>query len=408
VLHMYDYQLEPLAETDASPVKVVVADDDALQRAYISAILKKLGYEAHEAADGRDALRMMHDLSAKVLVCDLDMPGMNGHELARKIRQTDDDHYIHILMVTGQNQRHERERALEAGVDDFMAKPLDTASLTARIRSAGRLLRHEQLLTERSRVLAEAKERIEDDLRTAADAQRRLLPPAHQQVKGCRFHSAFTPSNILSGDMYGYFQVSDNHTGFYAIDVAGHGVHASLMSVAVGHLLTAEHFGERAFDDSGRPNPAALAGSLNRRFYRDDGTEYFTMFCGLIEHDTDTLHYCQAGYPSPYLLSRDGTARKIGNGGFPVGLLSGVSFESHSTHFPKDACLALCSDGAMEAENRDGLPFDEERVEAALTASAARPEASPDRIVDALDHWREGRTLDDDLTVLVCERTPEQ
>ena len=84
MLHMYDYQLEPLAETDASPVKVVVADDDALQRAYISAILKKLGYEAHEAADGRDALRMMHDLSAKVLVCDLDMPGMNGHELARK------------------------------------------------------------------------------------------------------------------------------------------------------------------------------------------------------------------------------------------------------------------------------------------------------------------------------------
>ena len=51
---------------------------------------------------------------------------------------------------------------------------------------------------------------------------------------------------------------------------------------------------------------------------------------------------------------------------------------------------------------------DEQRVEAALTASAARPEAIPDRIVDALDHWREGRTLDDDLTVLVCERTPEQ
>ncbi|WP_172327413.1 PP2C family protein-serine/threonine phosphatase [Mangrovicoccus sp. HB161399] len=405
---MYEYPAESRPEFDSAPLKVVVADDDAVQRAYISAILRKLGHEPHEALDGCQALELLRRISAKILVCDLDMPGLNGYELARQIREEPGDGYVHILMVTGQNQRLQRERALEAGVDDFMGKPVDTASLTARIRSADRLLRHEQLLLQRSAVLARAKERIEDDLRAAADAQRRLLPPAHKDVAGCKFHSAFKPSNILSGDMFGYYRICEGFTAFYAIDVAGHGVHASLMSVALGHLLTSELFRAHSFDGAGHPDPAALVSVLSDRFYREDGTEYFTMFCGMIEHGADRLHYCQAGYPSPYMLTRGGSVRQVGTGGFPVALLAGVPFETSVTSFAADEFLVLCSDGAMEAENRFGEPFDEMRVKAALAEAAAAPETIPDGVVSALERWRGGRTLDDDLTVLVCERTPKQ
>ncbi|EPX75436.1 PP2C family protein-serine/threonine phosphatase [Salipiger mucosus] len=403
---MYDYQGEPRSDLSAVPVKVVVADDDALQRAYFSAILTKLGFEPHEAEDGCRALDLVNELSAKILICDLEMPGMNGYELARRIRQDSSDHYIHILMVTGQNQRNEREHALEAGIDDFMAKPLDTASLTARVRSASRLLRHEEQLRERSRIIAEAKERIEDDLRAAANAQRRLLPDEHRDVGKCSFHAAFRPSNILSGDMFGYFPVSEAHTAFYAVDVAGHGVHASLMSVALGHLLTAEYFTAHAFDAEGRPDPAALVHGLNDRFYRDDGTEYFTMFCGIVEHASDRLYYCQAGYPSPYKVSLDGTANEVGDGGFPVALLLNVAFETRNTPFHAQEAVALFSDGATEAENFENQPFGEARVEAVLK-DVRDPAMIPDKLVDALDQWRNGRTLDDDLTVLVCERTPQ-
>ena len=401
---LYDelVSLEGLRQEE--PVGVVVADDDALQRAYTSAVLRKLGYAPVEAANGTEALDLIRGGAAQILVCDLDMPGIDGHELAREVRRDPGDTYIHILMLTAQNQGHERERALEAGVDDFMAKPLDTASLTARMRSADRLLQRERQLATRNRVLAEAKEQIEADLRAAADAQRRLLPAAHARVGGCAFHSAFMPSHIMSGDMFGYFPLGDGLTGFYAVDVAGHGVHASLMSVALGHLLTADYFRGHVFDAEGNPDPAELVRALNARFYTEDGTEYFTMFAGIVDATSDTLHFCQAGYPSPCIMTHSGACRRVGDGGFPVALISSASFESGAISLREGEFLALSSDGATEAEDPAGTAFGDEGLAQVFKASAAEPEAITGKLVDALTRWRATRPLDDDLTVLVCER----
>ncbi|MGI3165680.1 PP2C family protein-serine/threonine phosphatase [Pseudooceanicola sp. 200-1SW] len=387
------------------PLKVVVADDDALQRAHASALLRSLGYDPYEADDGARALELVRELGARILLCDLDMPALDGHELARHVRADKTEHYVHIIMVTSQSQTSERLRALEAGVDDFMAKPLDRASLTARIRSADRLLRHEMLLAERNRVLAEAKEQIEADLRAAASAQRRMLPAPRAQLADCTFHSAFRPSNILSGDMFAYYQVAPGYTGFYSIDVAGHGVHASLLSVALGHLLTAEYFRRRAFDEAGKPDPAALVTALNERFFRQDSTEYFTMFCGILDQTSGSLHYCQAGAPSPMAVTRDGATRMIGDGGFPVALLDQASFENRCDCLMAGESLVVFSDGATEAESLTGEPFGEERFRDVLVAAAATPGDIPGHMVEALTRWRSGRALEDDLTILVCERT---
>ncbi|WCR16247.1 PP2C family protein-serine/threonine phosphatase [Paracoccus seriniphilus] len=383
---------------------VIVADDDAVQRTYTSAVLRKLGYEPLEAEDGLKALDLVRKIGSQLLICDLDMPGLDGHQLARQVRQENRDRYVHILMVTGRDQRREREKALESGVDDFMAKPLDTASLTARVRSVSRLLRHEQLLAERNEAISRAKEQIEDDIRAAATAQRRLLPVAHAEVADCAFHSAFVPSNILSGDMYSYYELAPGLTAFYAVDVAGHGVNAALLSVALGHLLTAEHFRQQVVDTDGNINPARLVHSLNARFFDQSSNDYFTMFCGVLDHQANVLHYCQAGYPSPVLAQRSGECHLIGEGGFPVALVAGMEFESHRIDFRPGQALVLVSDGAHEAENLEGEPFDDERVIATIRQRAADPSAIPDNLVQALTQWRQGATLDDDLSVLVCER----
>lgn len=387
-----------------SGIKVVVVDDDRLQRAYISAILRKLGYEPHEADNGDTALRLMTDLNVQILICDLDMPGLDGIELTRRIRARQTGFYIHILMVTGRNQRPERERALEAGVDDFMAKPLDTVSLTARIRSVRRLIEHEEILAERERNLVAAKERIESDLRAAADAQRRMLPEPLVQIGRCRFHSALLASNFLAGDMFGYFELAPGFLGFYAIDVAGHGVHASLMSVALGHMLTAELFRQRALDAQGRPDPAALVRFLNRHFWRSDGEEYFTMFCAVLDQGANTLHFCQAGYPSGFMLGPGGACHPVGRGGYPVALMPDVDFETDRIEFPSDHLLVLVSDGALEAEDAAGRPFDDHGVQAFLTATNREASEIPVQMRNALLQWRGGAQLEDDLSIVVCER----
>lgn len=385
---------------------IVVVDDDEIQRTFIAAILKNLGYSPVEAADGERALDLVAELDAPIVVCDLNMPGIDGHELTRRIRARSGDRYVHILMVTGQDQASERRRALEAGVDDFMAKPIDTAILTVRMRAASRLVRHEEVLAERNRILEEAKEHIEGDLRDAALAQRRLLPPAHAATRDCRFHSAFVPSSFVSGDMFSFFEISERFTGLYAMDVSGHGVHAALMSVAIGHLVTADYFRHHAIAADGDPDPAALVSVLDRRFFRDDSTDYFTLFCGLVDCETGTLHYCQAGYPPALIVGRDGKIRRIDDSGFPVALLDCAKFETGRTDFGCDETLVLCSDGAAEAENDACEPFGQGRLERTIAAATTTTGTAgiPGAVVAALADWRRGVPLEDDLTIFACER----
>ena len=385
-------------------MNVVVVDDDAIQRTFVSSVLESLGYLAIEAADGERALQLLDQSGAQIVVCDLNMPGIDGHELTRRIRAKAGDRYVHILMVTAHDQTSSRRNALEAGVDDFMAKPLDPSILKARMRAASRMVRHEEVLAERNRVLEDARERIEKDLRDAGDAQRCLLPPAHAETCNYQFHSAFVPSSFVSGDMFGFFDISDRFTGVYAMDVSGHGVHAALMSVAIGHLLTADYFRHHAIASDGEPDPASLAAALDARFLREDSSDYFTLFCGVIEPATGELHYCLAGYSLPLIAARNGHIRQVGDGGYPVALLPCAEFHTHKTTLGFDETLILYSDGAIEAENVDCEPFGQHRFEHTISGAARDPSAIPDAVVAALADWRAGSALDDDLTILACKR----
>lgn len=387
--------------------RIVIADDDATQRIFASTVISRLGFTPVLARDGLEALEMIESSGASILVCDLDMPGIDGHEVTRRLRAADLGRYIHVVMLTSAGQAEQRRMALEAGVDDFMTKPLDAAMLTARIRAAARLVDHEQVLSEKNHALQQAKRRIEHDLNVAAEAQRRLLPNRARDIRGCRFGSAFQPSAYVSGDMFGYYPLPGDRLGFYAVDVAGHGIHAALLSVAIGHLVTAQYFADKVGTGPGAPDPAGMVRALNDRFFREDGTDYFTMFCGVLDQRAGRLFFCQAGYPSPILARRDGTTEVVGDGGFPVGLLRTADFPNGTIDLAAGETLILCSDGAIEAEAPDGAPFGEDRLRGLVAEHAHKDvEALPGAVVTALAAWRGGRPLEDDLTVLALERNP--
>jgi sigma-B regulation protein RsbU (phosphoserine phosphatase) len=205
--------------------------------------------------------------------------------------------------------------------------------------------------------------------------------------------------------MFGCFALRGEKLGFYAVDVSGHGVHASLLSVAIGHLLTPEYFHTKVLSADRTPDPAALVTSLNTRFSAPDNDDYFTMFCGVVDRSSGRLDYCQAGYPSPFYVSQSGTAKPVGNGGFPVGIINEASYENKVHEFEVGGTLIICSDAASEAENASSQPFGNARVRAiAETVSAASVEKIPNDLVCALNAWRDGEPLEDDLTVVALAR----
>ncbi|MEJ6399110.1 PP2C family protein-serine/threonine phosphatase [Yoonia sp. 208BN28-4] len=397
------------SDTEISPararIKIVVAEDSELQRLYLCCLINELGFEAIEAEDGKIALDLLKATGAQILITDLSMPHLNGIEVTQSVRQLGGEVYVHIIMLTSADEAESRDAALIAGVDDFITKGSSTAMLKARLRTATRFIDHATELAERTRVLAETHKRIQDDLTVAAAAQRQLLPTLNQDILGFSVASAFVPSAILSGDMFGCFALGGGHLGFYMVDVSGHGIQASLLSVAIGHLVTKEFFQNVAFDEAGAPDPATLVSALNDRFSACETDDYFTMFCGIIDTQTGRLDFCQAGSPSPFYVTDTGAVHDIGDGGFPVGLIAHATYENNSHIIAQGGALIVCSDAASEAENTAHVPFGYGRVRAvAQSAAATNPTDVPHELVAALSAWRGGRSLDDDLTVVTLKR----
>ena len=387
-------------------LKIIVAEDNPIQREYLSHLIRNLGYEPVPAEDGQDALRLVQETDAQIVISDFEMPHLNGIELTQEVRKLCLDHYVHIIMITGTDEDDVRREALAAGVDDFLNKTGSPTMLKARIRAATRLIQHAMELAHRSRVLKETNERIQEDLRAAANAQRQLLPDIHKEILGIRIASAFVPSSFVSGDMFGCFPLDETRLGFYAVDVSGHGVHASLLSVAIGYLITPEFFRTKALRADGAPDPAALVTDLNNRFSGAENDDYFSMFCGVLDTRTGHLEYCQAGSPSPFYVDRSGMAQSVGDGGFPVGMLSSVTYQNSSLHMHSGGSLVLCSDAAPEAENRKGEPFGAARLQEIISQyPSINITDLPDKIIMALTAWRGGKTLEDDLTIVALERT---
>jgi diguanylate cyclase (GGDEF)-like protein len=122
-------------------MRVLVAEDEIVSRRLLESSLRRWNYDVVTASDGFEASKILQSPDApKLAVLDWLMPGMDGAQLCRQIRQSETDSYTYILLLTSKHAKRDVVQGLEAGADDYVAKPFDPQELRVRLRTGKRIL----------------------------------------------------------------------------------------------------------------------------------------------------------------------------------------------------------------------------------------------------------------------------
>lgn len=126
--------------------RILIVEDDPIIRQTVEYTLKRAGFEVRSAADGTKALESAAEFDPDLMLLDLMLPGMNGYEIAERVRDTDGE--MAIIMVTALDTAADKVKGLDVGADDYITKPFSTDELLARVRANLRRVRARETLAQ--------------------------------------------------------------------------------------------------------------------------------------------------------------------------------------------------------------------------------------------------------------------
>ncbi len=270
--------------------------------------------------------------------------------------------------------------------------------------------RHQQLLSTLATSLAIALEnarlyeklrqdelRLEQDLSTAREVQKQLLPKTMLAIEGIDIGVAYEPARYLGGDFYDSFPYGEGRLAFAVGDVAGKGTSAALLgSLAVGTL--------REFATGKCLPPAEVLEEMNRKLIRlGFDSRFVALAFGVYDRDRRRLTIANSGLPYP-LLVRKSAVTPIEASGVPLGLLGERSYRQHEIDLKAGDVIVLASDGVDESLNGRDQEFGSERLHGTLERLAGVSAEDLARgVLESVRAFSRGVEISDDRTIVALK-----
>ncbi|HUV14823.1 MAG TPA: SpoIIE family protein phosphatase [Acidobacteriota bacterium] len=269
----------------------------------------------------------------------------------------------------------------------------------------------EDAVREVNRQLEIANQRMKRDLEAAARIQHSLLPDKAPRLGNVRFSWVFQPCDELAGDTLNVVPLDEKRFAVYTVDVSGHGVRASLLSVTLSHWFSRLFQGPAgpvASTEGHRESsfaPVEVAEELNRQFQMNmENAQYFTMCYGLIDAETQEFRYVTAGNPPLVVARSRGTIEMLAIEGFPIGIVEQPKYVEQVIKLTPGDRVFLYTDGVVEAEDeQENMYGTEELAAKVLKGSAQSLDDCAESIMESVRAWAGSRGLMDDVSILAFE-----
>jgi CheY-like chemotaxis protein len=366
---------------------ILIAEDSAADRMLLSSIVRRQGHEVLTAANGAEAVEAFRQQRPQLVLMDAMMPVMDGFEAAQQIKALAGETLVPIIFLTSLSESEALARCLEAGGDDFLAKPYNQVILAAKIKAMDRLRRLQATVLQQRDQIARHHEYLLNEQRVAKAVFDKVAHSGCLNAANIRYLQS--PYALFNGDLLlaAYTPAGDMHV--LLGDFTGHGLPA-----AVGAMPLAEVFYGMTAKGYGLSETLREMNAKLKRILPVDMFCCATMLC--LSFQRRSVEVWNGGMPDGYLHSiASGERTPMTARHLPLGVLSAQTFDDRTEVFPMAVGdrVFLLSDGVIDTCDVNEQLFGVQRLQRVFAANR-EPDALFEEIGQALRDFG-GETRDD-------------
>jgi sigma-B regulation protein RsbU (phosphoserine phosphatase) len=377
----------------------LIVDDNEDNRYTLTRRLQREGYQnLTTAVDGQQALELLQTRSFDLVLLDVMMPGLNGYQVLERLRADDRLRHIPVIMISALDEVDSVIRCIELGAEDYLSKPFNPTLLRARV---GASLEKKRLRDG----LVDALNQIECELQAARQIQLSMVPtefvvPTSDQP--VEIYATLEPARRVGGDLYDFFWGEDGRMYFVVADVSDKGAPAALFMARTKTMIRLVATLYRLAD--GAPmEPHLIVEKVNEGLsLENDQGMFVTVFLGILDPESATVSYCNAGHNRPYLLrTTDEVSIVDSPRSKPLGIRPTFTYHTESFKLAPGDGLFVFTDGITEALNTANELFSDDRLEEALralTTASAREMVSG--VMERVRTFAAGAVQADDIAAM--------
>lgn len=385
-----------MSNEDIRPV-VLAVDDTPENLDVVKGILVP-EYKVKAVNNGAAALKLAQKQPPDIILLDVMMPDMDGHEVCRQLKANPVTAGIPVIFLTAKDQTADEAEGFSLGAADYIHKPVNPPILLARVRTHVALKKSIDDLHNVSQALTVAKERMEIELNVGRDIQKSMLPATAPVCTEIALCASMVAAREVGGDFYDYFMLNDDELCFCVADVSGKGVGAALF-MAMAKLLIKS----RASDDQ---QPGKIMTRVNYDLALDNAECVFvTVFLATINLRTGRVTYSNGGHNPPLIKRVSGEVEEVLERHGPVlAIDEGRTYGQSSVDLAPGDVLLVFTDGVTEAMNTVEKLYSDERL---LNTVRGITEINADSVLttvrDSVDEFAQGAEQADDITMITLQ-----